>query len=259
MPLTNRRIVVTRSDSQQQGLVTHLQARGARVLSLPLLQVTPPDDWGPLDRALQELPQFQWLLLTSTNAVQYFWERLAHHGLGTSDLAPLKLAVVGEKTSLALLDHGLTPQVLPEHYDSEGLLTALAPLVWSGVGVLFPRVERGGREILALTLESWGAHVVQVAAYETRPPKHLAEEIHTAFRTGQVDLVTFTSSKTVRHFVPLVAGLDLGGASFAAIGPQTALTCRELLGRVEIVAQTYTLEGLVLAIESYFRAVSSQA
>lgn len=239
-------ILVTRSDSQQLGLVQLLEAKGAEVLTLPLLKIGAPDDWGPLDRALGELEHFQWLILTSTNAVNYFFGRLA------GDLERLKslhLAVVGAKTYQAVRALGLQPCILPQDFDSEGLIAALKPLDWPGVRVLFPRVQRGGREVLTQTLRDWGAQVTEVAAYETRPPESLDPRIEEALRTGRIEVVTFTSSKTVRYFVTLVADLDLSGVQFAAIGPQTAQTCVELLGRVEIIAQTYTLEGLVQAIE----------
>jgi len=242
-------ILVTRSDSQQLGLVQLLEAKGAEVLTLPLLRLTAPDDWGPLDRALGELEQFQWLILTSVNAVNYFFGRLADQGHGPESVKALDIAVVGTKTYEAVRALGLQPRIIPQDFDSEGLIAALQPLTWPGVRVLFPRVQRGGREVLTQTLRDWGAVVTEVAAYETRPPESLDPEIEAAFRAGRIEVVTFTSSKTVRYFVDLVADLDLSGVQFAAIGPQTAQTCLELLGRVEIVAQTYTLEGLVQALE----------
>ncbi len=244
--------MVTRSGTQQQGLAELLQTQKAEILTMPMLEITAPSSWAALDQALSALSQFQWLLLTSTNAVQYFFRRLTDRGLDLQALAGIEIAVVGEKTRRALADYGLQPALLPMRFDSEGLLKALRPRLQSGAQVLFPRVESGGREELVQSLETWGVIVTQVAAYESRPPATLDPALVNAFTSGQVDVVTFASSKTAQHFADLTRGLPLERVIFAAIGPQTAQTCRERLGRVELEATTYTLEGLVEALITYF-------
>jgi uroporphyrinogen III methyltransferase / synthase len=248
LPLTGKTIVVTRSSEQQSAFTQQLTALGAQVLSLPLLEIIPPSSWEALDQALAEIQSFQWLLLTSANAVEYFLSRAHHQGLEIEDLVHLPLAVVGEKTAAYVQDCGLTPRIIPANFDSEGLLLALQSQVKSGDRVLFPRVEHGGREVVVQTLTLWGATVVQVAAYETRCPLALPPSLQAKFSAQEIDIVTFTSSKTVEHFAQLTAGLNLTPITYAAIGPQTAQTCRERLGRVDIEATTYTLAGLTDAL-----------
>ncbi len=243
--LQGQRIIVTRSSEQQSELTAQLEALGAKVLTMPLLYITAPSSWEPLDQAIAQLAGFQWLLLTSTNAVDCFFARVKFRGGSAQDLNHLRIAVVGTKTCQTLAQYGFTPAVIPTTFDSEGLLIALKPVIQTTDRVLFPRVESGGREVLVQALAEWGAIVIQVPAYESQAPTALTAEVHQALLTQQVDYVTFTSSKTVRHFAQLITGLDLADVKFAAIGPQTAQTCRELLGAVHLEATTYTLEGLV--------------
>ena len=79
-PLVNRTVVVTRAANQQGEARTLLEAEGARVLDLPALVIGPPDDWGPLDDALDELEDFHWLVFSSTNGVQAVEQRLQRLG-----------------------------------------------------------------------------------------------------------------------------------------------------------------------------------
>ncbi|NJO94199.1 MAG: uroporphyrinogen-III synthase [Hydrococcus sp. RM1_1_31] len=125
--------------------------------------------------------------------------------------------------------------------------------------ILFPRVETGGREILVKELTAKGAEVVEVAAYQSACPDKITSEVWKALKENKVDIITFASSKTVRNFYQLIelalkndanSSCDslLKNLGIASIGPQTSKTCYELLGRVDVEATEYTLEGLIEAI-----------
>ncbi len=247
-PLAGQTIVITRA--QASGLRAQLQRLGAEVLELPTLVITPPSSYAALDAAIGQLSTYDWLILTSANAVAAFWERLTVAGLDSRALAGLQVAVVGEKTALAVQTKGISPDFVPREFIADALAQELPG---SPQRVLFPRVEQGGRDALVQGLQARGAVVTEVAAYDSRCPVQADSSVVAALKTGAVTIVTFTSSKTVRHFWQLVQAAGVTAAqipTIAAIGPQTAATCIEIWGRTEIVATEYTLDGLVLAIAS---------
>lgn len=258
MPLANKTILVTRAAEQSSKFTTLLQQQGATVVEMPALTITPPSDWTALDRAIANLPQFQWLILTSANGVDYFFDRLATLGYDARALAGVKIAVVGRKTAAALQTKQLNPDFIPPNYVADSLV-ANFPEDLAGQKLLFPRVETGGRQILVRELSDRGAEIVEVAAYESSCPEQIEPEALQALQQQRIDFLTFASSKTVNNFYLLLKqqlGLAtmksiLAKVNIASIGPQTSIACRELLGRVDLEAEEYTLEGLTTAISNY--------
>ncbi|MBD2257259.1 uroporphyrinogen-III C-methyltransferase [Pseudanabaena sp. FACHB-2040] len=263
MPLTGKTILVTRSLGQSSQFTKLLQAQGAQVVEMPALEICPPSSWAELDDAIAHLSRFNWLILTSANGVNYFLERLLAAGKDVRSLAGIKIAVVGKKTAAVLGQWGLAPDFVPPDFVADALVEHFPEPV-DGLKVLFPRVESGSREVLIEELTAAGAQVVAVAAYESGCPRELDPQAIAALQSGSVDVVTFASSKTVRHFSALVEqGLGPDWLSFlaevaiASIGPQTSITCQELLGRVDIEAAEYTLDGLTEAISTWAGSGSS--
>lgn len=261
--LSQTRILVTRSASQTSSFSSLLGEAGAEVVEMPTIAITPPSSWADLDGAIAQLDQFDWLILTSANAVTFFANRLSKIGPLKSNLYGIKLAVVGKKTAAILAEYGLAPDFTPPSFVADSLV-AHFPEPLAGKKILFPRVESGGREVLVQAFRAGGAEVAEVAAYESRCPDGADGSVLAALGGGKIDVVTFASSKTVRHFAKLVEqGLGEGwlacleGLAIASIGPQTSETCRELLGRVDVEAQEYTLEGLTAAICDYVAARAS--
>jgi len=250
MPLTGKTILVTRSLGQSSTFSNLLQHQGATVIEMPALEIVPPASWEKLDRAIAHLLEFDWLILTSTNGVDYFFERLAAQNRDARALAGVKIAVVGEKTAQSLKQHGLQADYIPPDFVADSLVENLQVQLKSKK-VLFPRVESGGREVLVKELTAIGAEVVEVAAYQSRCPEVFAPGALEALQRGSIDVISFASSKTVKCFYQLLkaqGGADLSGVCIASIGPQTSKTCMELLGRVDVEATEYTLEGLTQAI-----------
>ncbi|MFS8880089.1 uroporphyrinogen-III C-methyltransferase [Synechococcus sp. H55.11] len=249
-PLAGKTVLVTRSEGQSPAWRELLQAQGARVLEMPALVIQPPTSWDPLDAAIADLEKFDWLLLTSANGVQAFFERLQQQGRDSRALHPVRVAVVGSKTAAVLAQYGIRPDLLPSEFVAEALLP-IWPEPVQGQRILFPRVESGGREELVQGLRQRGAEVVEVAAYQSACPAAADPQVLEALKERQVDILTFASSKTVQHFAHLLRQAGLGPevwdppVQIAAIGPKTAETCRQVLGRVDVEAQEYTLEGLL--------------
>ncbi|MGK7952682.1 MAG: uroporphyrinogen-III C-methyltransferase [Xenococcaceae cyanobacterium] len=262
LPLTGKTVVITRSAGQSSNFRDLLQQKGANILEMPALEITPPSSWADLDRAIANLASFNWLILTSANGVNYFFDRLETQGKDTRTLAGIKIAVVGKKTAATLKQKNLRSDFIPPDFIADSLVENF-PEALSQKKILFPRVETGGREILVKELSAKGAEVVEVAAYQSGCPEKIELNIWQALQQKQIDIITFASSKTVKNFVKLVEKeLDniegitlrslLENVTIASIGPQTSKSCQELLGRVDVEAREYTLEGLTQAIAGKF-------
>lgn len=254
-------VLVTRSAGQSSQFSQLLQAAGMTVLEMPALAIRPPSSWQPLDDAIAQLKTYDWLILTSANAVTYFFQRLRVIGK-PGDLQTVKLAVVGKKTAKVLQQHGFQADLIPPDFVADALVAAF-PTSVSGLQLLFPRVESGGREVLVKEMTAAGATVTEVPAYESGCPQVPDAAAIAALKAGQIRVVTFASSKTVRCACQLLQqGLGerwqdaLRAVAIASIGPKTSDTCRELLGRVDIEATEYTLEGLTQAITQWASASS---
>jgi uroporphyrinogen III methyltransferase/synthase len=259
-PLAGKTVLVTRSAGQSSEFSTLLQQQGANVIEMPALVIGPPSSWEALDNAIAHLSDFDWLILTSSNGIDYCFERLLAQGKDARALAGVKIAVVGKKTAATLKQRGLQPDFIPPDFVADSLIEHF-PEPLSKLKVLFPRVETGGRDVLVNELIAEGAQVTEVAAYQSSCPPQMVPAALDALQKQTVDVLTFASSKTVKHFFHLLetslptadqefptTQSTLQNVCIASIGPQTSITCRQLLGRVDVEALEYTLEGLTQAI-----------
>lgn len=256
IPLSGKTILVTRSVGQSSQFSDRLIALGATVIEMPTLEIGPPSSWEALDDAIAHLSDFDWLIFTSTNGIDYFFERLIAQEKDTRALAGVKIAVVGEKTAHCLKQRSLQPDFIPPNFIADSLVENF-PENLHGKKVLFPRVESGGREILVKELTLKGAKVIEVAAYQSCCPSGIPAEAKLALQNRKIDVITFASSKTVQFFSQLTDKIFsnnpdtsqfLEGVCIASIGPQTSKTCHFLFRRVDVEAQEYTLDGLTQAL-----------
>lgn len=270
-PLAGLTVLVTRAVGQASEFTGLLKAQGAEVVELAALEIGAPSSWAALDQAIAELPSYDWLILTSTNGVEYFFARLATHAQDARALAGIKIAVVGKKTATALQQRGILADFVPPDFVADALVEHFPERDrLPDLNILFPRVESGGRDVLVNELRAKGARVTEVPAYQSGCAQKLSEPARSALQQGRIDIVTFASSKTVECFHQListvsteapmsVAGIEetsqpaiaLTHLCFASIGPQTSATCLRLFGRVDIEAKEYTLEGLIHALVAW--------
>lgn len=258
LPLSGKTILVTRAAGQSSQFTRLLQLQGATVIEMPTIEIVPPSSWDELDQQIGRLNEFDWLILTSTNAVDYFFERLGSQLQDVRALATIKIAVVGEKTSLRLKQRGLQPDFVPPDFVADSMVVNFPESV-DGKKILFPRVESGGRDVLVKAFSDRGAEITEVAAYQSACPETAEPEAIAALQSYSVSMITFASSKTVKHFCELLQRSIGDGwqkylekVAYASIGPQTSKTCRALLGRVDLEAQEFTLDGLTKAIVQWF-------
>ncbi len=259
LPLVGKHVLVTRAAGQSSKFSSLLKQEGAVVIEMPALEITEPSSWQDLDNAISQLDSFKWLILTSANGVNYFFERFQTKGIDIRALANTKIAVVGRKTAQTLQKYHLIPDLIPTNFVADSLVAEF-PESLTNVKILFPRVETGGREVLVKEFTAQGAEVTEVAAYQSKCPQAIDPQVWQALQQNLIDIVTFASSKTVTNFWQLLqtklnqpTDIDnlLRDTKIASIGPQTTKTCIQLLGRVDIEASEYTLEGLTKAMSQF--------
>ncbi len=252
-PLAGRSVVVTRTREQSRALAEPLEALGAEVIACPVIAIVDPPDTGPIDGAIERLGEYDWVVLTSTNAVERFLARMETLGRATSELAATQVAAVGEATARALRARGVEVALAPpKEFRAEALVDEFAARgVGEGARVLVPRAVEA-REVLPEALRERGA-VVDIAPVYMTVPAEPDPAVIERLRAG-VDAVTFTSPSTVRNFLTLVrsAGLDpetlLAESVLASIGPVTtdALVAAGL--RADVEADPSTIPALVDAL-----------
>jgi uroporphyrinogen III methyltransferase / synthase len=261
LPLAGKTVLVTRAAEQSSAFAQLLQQQGATVIEMPALEIRPPSSWEPLDGAIARLDTFNWLILTSSNGVDFFFERLAALGKDVRALGNLKIAVVGKKTAASLRARHLNPDFIPPDFLADSLIEHF-PESFDRQQILFPRVETGGREVLVRELSDRSCTVTEVPAYQSVCPDRISPVALAALQEKTVDIITFASSKTVQNFFHLLEGAGVSSPilqqyfnniCIASIGPQTSKTCYELLDRVDVEAREYTLEGLTQAIVEWVR------
>jgi uroporphyrinogen III methyltransferase/synthase len=227
-PLFGKSVLLTRPKHQAENLASHLDQLGATVHVLPAIEIHEPADWGPVDRVLERITSFQWLVFTSANGVHAFIGRLRKAGKDLRALGGLRLAAIGPATADTLRIYHLEPDLVPEEYASESLAEALKNKV-RGQRVLLARADRG-RELL-LTELSKIAEVTQIAVYsqtDALQPESLA-----GLSRGEIDYVLLTSSNIARAFVTALDPkgremIQAGRVQLISISPVTSTTIREL-------------------------------
>jgi uroporphyrinogen III methyltransferase / synthase len=259
-PLRGKVVLVTRAREQAGRFAHLLQQAGAEVLAVPTITIKPPESWEPLDQALRDLQGYRWAVFTSVNGVRMVRERLSAAGRGSEALSGCRVAAIGPATAAALSQWGVRPEVVPAEYVAEALAAQLGTRVRRGDRVLLARAA-GARDLLARELARRGAEVREVAAYRTDAAREGADGLASALAEGRIDVVTFTSASTVRHFAALLPTGALprlmGGVVVACIGPVTEATAAQLGLDVRIVPSEYTIPALARAICDHYERTRS--
>jgi len=249
LPLAGRRVLVTRAAHQAGKLSDGLRALGAEPVEVPVLEIRPPEDLGPLDAALQNLNSYDWLILTSANTVHALTERGAVLGVGLDGSASLKVAAVGEATAEAARKAGLPITFVPVSYVAESLIEGLGGLI-AGQRVLLARAAVA-RDVIPDALRAAGATVDVVDAYRNMLPAGTPELLRRALAEG-LDAATFTSSSSVTHLAEAARAAEVAwpfeGVPAISIGPITSGTLREMGWEQAAEASPSDIPGLLAAL-----------
>jgi uroporphyrinogen III methyltransferase/synthase len=256
-PLFGKRILVTRAREQAEGFAELLEAEGAEVVQFPLIMFAPPHTWKPLDQAIEQLETYRWVIFTSANGVDAFFLRLRALRQDARRLGAAKICAIGPATAEALEKHSIVPDAVPREFRAEGIIEAFARHDLQGARILLPRAEVA-RDLLPRELEKRGATVDVVPAYRTVKATSDGEPLKQLFREQKIDVVTFTSSSTVTHFVELLQEEDLKalleGVQVACIGPIAGETAERFGLAVDIMPEQYTIPAFAESIVNYYKA-----
>lgn len=254
-PLFGKTVVVTRARAQASDLVCRLVDLGAACIECPTIKTVPPDDWAPLDRAIQRLEDYDWLVFTSVNGVSFFFDRLFENGRDVRALKDVRTVTIGPATAKRLLEFGINSDIVPTTYRAEAVVEAFEKESMKGKKVLLPRAMEA-RAVLPEELRKMGAVVDEIASYRTEQDLENVDLLIEGLQDGTIDLLTFTSSSTVKNFKALLPAdrFDdlIKGVTVASIGPITTDTATELGFKVDITADDFTINGLCEAILKHY-------
>jgi uroporphyrinogen-III synthase len=253
-PLSDIRVLVGRAAHQAGALSSGLGKLGAEVIEIPFIEIRQPRSYKLLDSALQNLQNYDWLILTSVNGVTAVWNRLEKLRVTKKQVAHLQIAAIGPATKRAIEKRGVRVDVVPNEYVAESVVARLYDRV-AGKRVLLARAKVA-RDVIPRELRKLGAGVDVVEAYETVIPPASRAQLRAVFKdtNRRPHVIMFTSSSTVRNFMALLGNVGAGvppvlaGTKLASIGPVTSSTLRELGLPVDIEAREYTIPGLIEAV-----------
>ncbi len=251
-PLFGKTIIVTRSRDQASEFSEQLTELGANVLEFPTINITIPDDFSPLDNELKSLESTDWIIFTSVNGVDSFFNRIFDLGGDIRDLKGVKICSIGPATTERIKGYHVKVDCQPPKYVAESVVEVLKEAdELKGKRILMPRADIA-RSYIPEELQKIGAEVVDIIAYKTVVATNGDNSVLDKLKSGMVDIVTFTSSSTVRNFIKIVGEDNLStfkeNVQFASIGPITTDTAEEMGIDIHIKADEYTIPGLVQAI-----------
>ncbi|OGH98846.1 MAG: uroporphyrinogen-III C-methyltransferase [Candidatus Melainabacteria bacterium GWF2_32_7] len=244
-PLFGRKILVTRARHQASALVKKIEEAGGRAIEFPTIEIQSNDNDSQLKQMFDSLNNYQWIIFTSVNGVEIFFEKLKSNDKDIRTIGQAKLCAIGEATRQALENYYLKVDFTPQEYVAEALVEGLKERIKAGDKVLIPRADVA-REILPDQLKEIGAVVDVVPLYKTVLPNRSAEELKDIL--DKVDTITFASSSTVTNFIQILGRENLhllDNKEIACIGPITLDTAQENGLKSIKMARKYTIDGLV--------------
>ncbi len=262
-PLAGRSVLVTRSREQAHALVEPLEALGAEVLTMPVMRIVDPEDWGPVDAAIEAIGSYDWIIFTSANGVDRFLHRFRKLHGNHDELASTCMAAVGSATAHRMRSEGFPPEIVPADFRAEGLVAAFAELDADTCRrVLIPRAEEA-REVFPDALRAMGCDVEVVVVYRTTPAEP-DPAILSRLRRRKVDVVTFTSGAIAKAFLSAVssAGLDarkvMAGTVVASIGPITTDALHALGYEADVQAPESTMGALADTVAAHYALTAAE-
>lgn len=256
-PLFGKRILITRAKEQAFEMSRMISDFGGEAVEFPVIKTIPSRKSEDFDRAVNQLEIYDWIIFTSVNGVNYFFAKLMEQGVDIRQMSKAKIIAVGPKTAKALQEKYLKVEALPQEFVAEGILVSLEDQIKPGQKVLLPRADIA-RDLIPNQLREKGLEVNEIDAYETVSNSENKEEIIELLKRKKLNVITFTSSSTVKNFLKALKGENteelLEGVVLASIGPVTTATAVKLGLEVQITADVYTVPSLIEAIVNYYKS-----
>ena len=254
-PLFGQRILVTREHSTG---FEPLEELGAEIMEFHTIEIVPPDDWTELDRAMEKIDSYDWLIFTSVNGVKFFFQRLMDRDRDIRELKGVGICAVGSKTASAIKKYGIKTDLVPEKFNAEGLIEAFVSEHGTqdterglrGIKILLPRAETA-REVFPQKVRELGGEIDVFTAYRAVKPEVHGKRLKRFLKKGKISIATFTSAATFNNFMEIMGeeALDLlKDVVIAAIGPVTAKAVEKAGLEVRIMPRKATVDAMVKEI-----------
>lgn len=256
--LFGKRVLVTRTRSQASKLSKKIESLGGEAVEFPTIEIIPNEDCSEIDKAIGEIEKYKWIIFTSVNGVKSFFDRMRKLRFDIRLLKDAKLCAIGPATSNELREMGLVVECIPDEYRAESIVEALKDKIQAGDNVLLPRADIA-RKVLEEELVKLGVKVDNIPVYKTIVPQHERGELINILKDRKTDIITFTSSSTVKNFYKILGEENINlieDVLIASIGPITSQTAYDLGIKVDIDAKEYTIDGLVDAITTYYSEIT---
>ena len=253
-PLFGKRILITRPENQTAEISNLLLNEGADVIEFPLIKTVFPYTWKFLDKAINNVEKYDWIIFTSVNGVKYFFHRFFKITKDIRSLGGVKICAIGSATAKMIKDFHLNVEMVPRRFTSSAIIKEFSKMKWiKNKRFLLPRANIGG-ESLPQGLKKLGCQVDEIEVYRTLPVKRYNSDYVEMIKNGKVNIITFTSSSTVRSFMEMAKKYNVLGSlsnlSVVSIGPETSKTAREYGLTVASEAKISNVSGLFEAIMS---------
>jgi uroporphyrinogen III methyltransferase/synthase len=223
-----------------------LTALGARTIEFPTIEIKKLDDLSDFRKSLASIEKYEWIVFTSQNAINIFFEELLAAGKDSRALSGIKVAVIGKASGDELKQYGIIPDMIPVKFVAESLLDEFKKHDISGRNIFIP-CSADARMTLTDGLNAMGAEAERVHIYTAEKPVHTDERFLEEVKNA--DIITFTSSSTVTNFFAMIPETK---AVLASIGPVTSNTIIEHGYKPSITADEFTVAGLVAALVKYY-------
>ena len=250
-PLFGQRVLVTREHTVG---FEPLEELGAEIIEFHTIEIVPPDDWTELDRAIEKIDSYNWLILTSVNGVKFFFQRLMDRDRDIRDLKGVKICAVGSKTASAIKKYGIKVDLVPKKYNAEGLIEAFTGKhgngPFKGLKILLPRAETA-RETFPEKVRELGGEIDVFTSYKTVKPEVHGKRLKRFLKEGKISIATFTSAATFNNYMEIMGkdAIDLlKDVTITVIGPVTAKAVEKAGLKVSIMPEEATVDAMVKAI-----------
>lgn len=260
--LRGKRVVVTRAAAQSQSLVQALQAKDAIPVLLPMVAFGPPDNPSLVDEAIRGIAQYDWLFLTSQNALRALQERSESLEISLPNaLRHIRIAAVGPATAEAAARASLKLEYVADKHQGTALAEELATKI-KGKRVLLPRSNRANPELVQ-RLETLGAKVKEIVAYKTVRPNEQDRQAPELIAKHGADAALFFSPSAAHHLQELLGlakFMELSRrAVFVAIGPVTAEALRNANVERVLMAHDTTVDAVLQTLVEYFSVTAAKS
>ena len=260
-PLSNKKILVTRGVEQGQEFAKKISEAGGEPILIPLITFELPKNTNSIEHVVNNLHMYEWLVFTSKNGVEYFFQCLQKFHVSKQHVQHLKIAVVGTKTEEIVKNNGFTVEVIPSKFDLEGLLEALKSKLKLSDRVLLARGNLA-RSKLPEELKNSGVTVTDLIVYETVLNEVSKRKLLDLLPKQELDAITFTSPSTVLNFITLLEGSKwrewIGECAIACIGPVTKKTADDAGLHTHVCPETYTVDAMLKSLTTYFQQLEQK-